>query len=130
MGLLDKLFKSDDNGSKEEATISWIPLTDKDQITIALEESKDKLVVIFKHSTSCGISRMQLKNFEKQYIENDQVKLYFLDLRKYREVSNALANGLKVTHESPQIIVLQNEKVIYHASHQDIDAEKIAELAQ
>lgn len=58
MGLLDKLFKSDDNGSKEEATISWTPLVDKDQITIALEESKDKLVVIFKHSTSCGISRM------------------------------------------------------------------------
>lgn len=128
MGILDKFFNSDKD-DKQEDGISWHPLTDKDQITIALEESKDKIIAIFKHSTTCGVSRMVLKSFEKEYTENDEVKLYFLDLRKHRDVSNAVANELNVHHESPQLIVLQNKEVLHHASHQDINAEKIAELA-
>lgn len=128
MGILDKFFNSDKD-DKQENAISWHPLTDNDQITIALEESKDKIIAIFKHSTSCGVSRMVLKSFEKEYSENEDVKLYFLDLRKHREVSNAVANELNVRHESPQLIVLKNNEVVHHVSHQDIDAKKIAEFA-
>lgn len=129
MGLLDKIFKNDENNNKEESKFPWTDLTDKDQITIAKEESKDKTIGIFKHSTRCGISRMVLKNFEKQYSDTENVKLYFLDLVKHREVSNAVADELNVRHESPQFIVLRNEEVVYHASHQDIDAEKLEELS-
>lgn len=129
MGLLDKIFKNDGNESTEESKFPWTDLTDKDQITIAKEESKDKTIGIFKHSTRCGISRMVLKNFEKQYSDNENVKLYFLDLVKYREVSNAVADELSVRHESPQFILLKNEEVVYHASHQDIEAEKLEEFS-
>ncbi|SKB67743.1 bacillithiol system protein YtxJ [Salegentibacter holothuriorum] len=129
MGLLDKLFKGDGDETKEKSSFPWTDLTDKDQITIAKEESKEKLIGIFKHSTRCGISKMVLRNFEKQYEEEENVKLYFLDLVKHREVSNAVANELSVQHESPQFIVLSDEKVVHHASHQDIDAEKLKELS-
>jgi len=129
MGLLDKIFKGDGEETKEKSTFPWTELTDKDQITIAKEESKEKTIGIFKHSTRCGISRMVLKNFEKQYSAKDDVKLYFLDLVKHREVSNAVADELSVRHESPQFIVLSDEKVIHHASHQDIDAAKLEELS-
>lgn len=129
MGILDKFFNSE-NTAKQENTISWHQLIDKDQITIALEESRDKIIAIFKHSTTCGISRMALKRFENEYAEASNVKLYFLDLRKHRDVSNAVANELNVRHESPQLIVLQNKEVVHHASHQDIDADKILKLAE
>ena len=128
MGLLDKIFKGDGDDTKEKSEFPWTDLIDKDQITIAKEESKDKLIGIFKHSTRCGISRMVLKNFEKQYQNNENIKLYFLDLVKHREVSNAIADELSVRHESPQFIVLSDEKVIHHASHQDIDAAKLEAL--
>src|SRR6056297_2914560 len=111
MGLLDKIFKSEGDETKEKSTFPWTDLTDKDQITIAKEESKDKLIGIFKHSTSCGISKMVLRNFESQFEENENTKLYFLDLRKHREVSNAVADELNVRHESPQFIVLNNGEV-------------------
>ncbi|HKL36034.1 MAG TPA: bacillithiol system redox-active protein YtxJ [Salegentibacter sp.] len=128
MGLLDKIFKSEGDETKEKSTFPWTDLTDKDQITIAKEESKSKLVGIFKHSTRCGISKMVLRNFEKQYEESENVKLYFLDLVNYRDVSNAVADELSVRHESPQFIVLNDEKVVHDASHQDIDAAKLNEL--
>jgi len=129
MGLLDKIFKGDGDDATEKAKFPWTELTDKDQITIAKEESKGKTVGIFKHSTRCGISRMVLKNFEKQFSENENVKLYFLDLVKHREVSNAVADELSVRHESPQFIVLKNEEVVHNASHQDIDEAKLEELS-
>ena len=129
MGLLDKIFKGDGDETKEKSSFPWTDLTDKDQITIAKEESKDKLVGIFKHSTSCGISKMVLRNFESQFEENENTKLYFLDLRKHRDVSNAVAEELNVRHESPQFIVLNNGKVVHHSSHQDIDAAKLNELS-
>ncbi|MBZ9729442.1 bacillithiol system redox-active protein YtxJ [Salegentibacter sp. JZCK2] len=128
MGLLNKIFKGDGEETKEKSKFPWTDFTDKDQITIAKEESKDKLIGIFKHSTRCGISRMVLKNFEKQYEENENTKLYFLDLVKHREVSNAVADELSVRHESPQFIVLSDEKVVHSSSHQDIDAAKLKEL--
>jgi len=129
MGLLDKIFKGNEDGTKEKSKFPWTDLTDKDQITIAKEESKNKTVGIFKHSTSCGISKMVLRNFESQFEENENTKLYFLDLRKHRDVSNAVADELNVRHESPQFIILQNEEVVHHASHQDIDAAKMQELS-
>ncbi|TDN88770.1 bacillithiol system protein YtxJ [Salegentibacter sp. 24] len=128
MGLLDKIFKSDGDDTKETTEFPWTDLTDKDQITIAKEESKDRLIGIFKHSTRCGISRMVLKNFEKQYEDSENTKLYFLDLVKYRDISNAVADELGVRHESPQLIVLRDNKVVHHASHQDIDAANLKEL--
>ncbi|WP_037320194.1 bacillithiol system redox-active protein YtxJ [Salegentibacter sp. Hel_I_6] len=129
MGLLDKIFKGDGEETKDKSTFPWTDLTDKDQITIALEESKNKTVGIFKHSTSCGISKMVLRNFESQFEEDENTKLYFLDLKKHRDVSNAVAENLGVRHESPQFIILQNEEVVHHASHQDIDAAKLEELS-
>ncbi|PKD16633.1 cytosolic protein [Salegentibacter salinarum] len=128
MGLLDKLFKSDGDEAKEKSEFPWTDLTDKDQITIAKEESKEKTIAIFKHSTSCGISKMVLRNFEREYEENEKTKLYFLDLRKHRDVSNAVADDLSVRHESPQLIIMQNEEVVHHASHQDINATKLKDL--
>jgi bacillithiol system protein YtxJ len=72
---------------------------------------------------------MVLRNFEREYEENENTKLYFLDLRKHRDVSNAVADELSVRHESPQLIILQNEEVVHHASHQDIDATKLKDLS-
>ena len=47
---------------------------------------------------------------------------YLLDLLNYREISNAIANRYDVMHQSPQILVIKNGKVVYTASHDAIDA--------
>jgi bacillithiol system protein YtxJ len=83
-------------------------------------------VAIFKHSTRCGISRAVLKMFEKNYSLNDeQLKLYFLDLLQNRAISNEIAARFKVQHESPQIIVIKDGVVVHHDSHHSIEAEHL-----
>lgn len=128
MGLFDKVFKSQRDISKEEITeVPWHPLTDQEQVKDLRKESNEKTIVVFKHSTRCGISRMVLNNFEKEVdlkVE-EEFKLYFLDLLANRDVSNEIASHFEVRHESPQILIIKDEKVVHHASHHSISADDI-----
>ena len=125
MGIFDNMFKSQRDLSKEDIKeVPWHALTELKQLDELDEESKDKTVAIFKHSTRCGISRMVLKNFENEFRDEKEreLKLYFLDLLSNREISNEIAKKYDVHHESPQLIVIKDKKVVHHASHQSIDA--------
>ncbi len=130
MGLFDFLNKSQRDVAKEEIIETpWHVLSKPEQLDALLKESENLPVIIFKHSTRCGISRMVYKQFEKSYNYTDeQAKLYYLDLLSHREVSNAVANKLQVHHESPQLIVLQNRDVVHHASHHSISTSDIAKF--
>lgn len=124
MGLLDKIFKGQREISKEEIVeVPWHPLTRLEQLDEIQKESESKTVAIFKHSTRCGISRMVLRKFEQEYTPKKlkETKLYFLDLLSNREISNEIAEIFGVRHESPQLLIIRDGKVIRHESHQDID---------
>lgn len=119
------MFKFNENDI-EKPNINWIPLTEMNQLDEIKSLSKSKAILIFKHSTRCGISRMVLKNFEKEYnLQDSVIELYFLDLIEYRSISNEIAMKFNVIHQSPQVLVIQNEGVIYHDSHHQIRFEAI-----
>lgn len=126
MGLFDRLIGGNaENYSK----LNWIALTENSQLYDIIEESKTQTVVIFKHSTRCGISKMVLRGFEDEFdLENDKIKLYFLDLLNYREISGEISSRFNVRHESPQLLVFRDGEVVYHTSHGDIKASKLNEL--
>ena len=110
MGLLDKIFNSQQEVSKKEIVeVPWHPLTRMEQLDEIKKESEEKTVVIFKHSTRCGISRMVLRNFEGDFgdTSEENLKLYFLDLLSNREISNEIASRFGVQHESPQMLVIK-----------------------
>jgi bacillithiol system protein YtxJ len=127
MGIFDKVFKSERDIAKDEVKkVPWNELTSIEQLDDIKKESADHAVAILKHSTRCGISRMVLKQFESDYKEEyNDVKLYFLDLLNNRDVSNEIAARFGVHHESPQLIILRDGKVVHHSSHQSIQAETL-----
>lgn len=131
MGLLDKLFKSQREVVKEEIKegLPWQLLESEDQLNNLITNSKKKVKVIFKHSTRCGISRMVLKNFESGYtLNDDEASFYLLDLLNHRDLSNTIASRLNVMHQSPQIIVIDNEEIIHTDSHHGIDIKRVEQL--
>ena len=121
MTLFNSIFGKT-NDEVQSSKINWIPLTELQQLDETKLVSLDNLVVIFKHSTRCSISRMALKQFENEYNLEDKVTLYFLDLLNFRSISNAISEEFQVEHQSPQIIVIKNGKAIFNASHSTIDA--------
>ena len=124
MSFFDKIF-----GGKTETPDQksfWKKIESEEDLAKAMEDSFQNKIAIFKHSTSCFISRTVLKNFEKEIENSDQpVNVYYLDLLAHRPVSNKIAADFEIRHESPQLIVIENGKPVNSASHQDISLSQI-----
>lgn len=121
MSLFKNLFGNKEVNQTNKKNITWIPLTDENQLKELKNLSKSESILIFKHSTSCGISNMVIKRFEKLFTEEfGHLKVYYLDLLRYRDISNLVANEFGVMHQSPQLLVIRNEKSVFNASHYDI----------
>ena len=108
--------------NSQNPTKNWKDLNHQDQLHELIEESKQKLVAIFKHSIRCGISHHVKDRIESDYdLHPNDLSFYYLDLISYRPVSNMVAELLKVPHQSPQLILLKDGNVVYNASHHMID---------
>jgi hypothetical protein len=73
--------------------VNWNQLSSENQLQVLIEESKDQPVLIYKHSTRCGISSMVMERLERSWT---------------------------VYHESPQVILIKDGKAIYNASHMQV----------
>ena len=93
----------------------------------ALKASETQTIMVFKHSTRCGVSRFVLRNVEGELksVAGKIDQAYFLDLLAHRDISTAIANDTGVEHQSPQLIVMRDKKAIYHASHYEIELANI-----
>jgi bacillithiol system protein YtxJ len=99
--------------------MNWHPIISQDQLEQIKTASFTTPQVIFKHSTTCSISRMALDRFERaQAPEN--VDFHYLDLLNYRSISSEIASFFEVHHESPQVLLIKNGECIYDESHYGI----------
>ncbi len=119
MSFLKNIFGSD-NESQDSRSF-WKNITSDEELEAAVAESFNRPVIIFKHSTRCHISKMVLKSFEQEVAQADRdIAYYFLDLISFRGLSNKIAENFDVTHQSPQMIVLQDGIAVRNASHHSI----------
>jgi bacillithiol system protein YtxJ len=125
MSILNNLFGNSDKQTPITSKINWTLLTDLGQLNEIITLSNEKPVLIFKHSTRCSISRMALKQFENEFDLLDKVTPYFLDLLEFRAISNEIATRFNVMHQSPQLLLIKNGNVMYHVSHDSIDAQEL-----
>ena len=129
MNFIKSIFKSA-AATKEVSNsyVEWIPLTSLEQLEEIKEQSHSETIAIFKHSTRCGISRIVLRDFEKSFNkEKNNLKMYYLDLLNYRDVSNEISDVFKITHQSPQLLVIKNGEAVMHASHSSISKIQLEE---
>lgn len=107
--------------------MNWIEITEAEAIKTFNEESlknPERGFVIFKHSTRCSTSRMALRLFESGW--EHSVPAYLINVVENRPASNQVASQYRISHESPQILVIKNGACIYNASHSSIDPHDVA----
>ncbi|GAA4406353.1 bacillithiol system redox-active protein YtxJ [Nibrella viscosa] len=100
--------------------MNWNILNSEAQLEAIKQESADQPVMIFKHSTRCSISAMALSRMERNWKEEAGIKPYYLDLISYRSLSNKIADEFDIDHQSPQVLLIQDGKCVYDASHMSI----------
>lgn len=104
--------------------MNWISIEYPAQLDEIKEKSFTRLQVIFKHSTSCLISKMA-KNRLDRSTQPAAIDFYYLDLLKHRDISRKIAEDFKVKHESPQVLLIKNGECIFDESHNGIRMEEI-----
>lgn len=108
------------------ARITWKSIQTEADFREAIAESKERTVIIFKHSTRCSVSFMAKKSLEMQWdIDEDKASIYYLDLIAFRPISKLISQDLGVDHQSPQAIVLKNELVVDARSHSEISVDAL-----
>ena len=100
-------------------------IDDRAALENLLTDSKQKPVIVFKHSNACSISSRAYRELERL---GDQVNI--LEVQAAREVSRELANLTGVRHETPQVIVLRDGKAVWNASHFDVKADDVLKAVE
>jgi bacillithiol system protein YtxJ len=103
----------------------FVIVTETKSLDDLADRSKDRPVVIFKHSLTCPISAAaydQMAEFEGE--------VALVEVQRARELSGEIEHRLGVAHESPQVIVLRNGQAAWNASHFKITADAVAEAVR
>ncbi len=122
MGFLDRILGT----TQEKKEELWFQISSTQEADGVINASNEKTQVIFKHSGSCGVSFFAKRNLDSIDIEKlESANLYIVDVIKDRNVAYYLADRFSVRHESPQVLVIKDEKVIWHGSHNAVNPENL-----
>jgi bacillithiol system protein YtxJ len=107
------------------SNIEWIPLETVEQLQSLQAESETQPVIIYKHSARCSTSHMILNRIDRSGQAWAGVRMYFLDLLRYRSLSASVETIFSVRHESPQLLVIRDRTAVLHLSHFEIEPETV-----
>ncbi len=102
----------------------FLDFTPNITISQLIEQSHQSPQLIFKHSTRCIISSFALKRLKACALSDSTC--WVLDLLSYRHLSDEISDYFQINHQSPQLIVVKDGKLLGSASHEGIDCEFIA----
>ncbi len=99
------------------------PLSEPHELHAAIEESRERPVLLFKHSRYCGVSCEALDELRAHIERHDGPTVYrLITVQTHRTLADEAARQLGVRHESPQALLLRDGKVVWTASHFRITA--------
>lgn len=105
-----------------------VRLTEPAALDEAIASSGERPVFVYKHSTVCPVSARAAGHYH-DFAEGDtstppplftQVMVI-----ENRDLSNEIESRLGIRHESPQLLLLRDGKVAWHASHFSISEDSI-----
>ena len=102
-------------------------LHDVQALDAAIAESRERLVLLFKHSRHCGSSFEALDelNAHIERAEPGFVAYKMITVQTHRAVSDAAARKLGLRHETPQAILIRDGRIVWNASHYRITASQL-----
>lgn len=110
-------------GNRPQLSYEWKLPEQPEDLDVVFEAGTH---VIYKHSYNCAVcifSKTKVEELMQKYGKG--TNFYFIDVVKLRQVALEVANRTGVRHESPQVIVLKDGNVYWHASHSGINKDEL-----
>jgi bacillithiol system protein YtxJ len=101
-------------------------LSDVAELETAITESRERPVLLFKHSRTCGISCEALDELHA-HIEGAAAGAAYklITVQSHRRISDEVAARFGIRHESPQAILLRDGQPVWTGSHFKITARQL-----
>jgi len=98
--------------------MNWIKIESSDIIEIIKQNSYSERVLIFKYSPNCSVSFVVKMLLEREWAENEmKMKTYMVDVVAFKKLSEQMESEFGIKHESPQVLIIENGKPVFSASH-------------
>jgi bacillithiol system protein YtxJ len=101
-------------------------LSDINDLEAAIVESRERPVLLFKHSRTCGVSCEALDAL-RAHVEDGALRAVYklITVQSHRAVSDEASARLGIRHETPQAILLRDGRAVWNASHFRITKERL-----
>ena len=98
-------------------------LSTEAELETALADSFERPLVLLKHSEWCDRSQRVIEAALGE-LETwaTEIGCRVLVVQNHPELSDAIARLLKIRHETPQVVLIRNGQVTWHAAHFDINS--------
>lgn len=100
----------------------FIELKDNESLERFIADSHASPAILFKHSNSCGIS-----SFAYREMSQLQQLVGLITVQKSRELSDELERRYSLPHETPQVLIVRGEQLLWETSHSRVRAVAVAE---
>ena len=97
-----------------------VELHDTESLDLFLKGSNGRPLILFKHSNSCGISSLAYK--EMAGVEQP---VGVITVQRSREVSDEIERRFGLSHETPQVLIVRNNELLWSASHGQVRAHAV-----
>ncbi len=87
--------------------------------------STDRVVILFKHSDSCGVSARAYREMARL-----EQPVSIVTVQNARPVSNEIERRFVLPHETPQVLVVRYGKLAWSASHFQVTADRVNRAIQ
>ena len=98
----------------------FVELNDAATLDEFLKRSDKTPVVLFKHSNTCGISARAHREMARV---NEPVGI--VTVQRARALSAEIERRFNLPHETPQVLVVRDNQVVWHASHGRVRAQEV-----
>ncbi len=103
-----------------------VPLQQIEELDGLIHAAGGQPVVVFKHSYTCGVSAEALDELvEHLSRKRAGVRYAIVTVQTHRALSNAVAQRFGIRHETPQVLLIRDGRVVWSATHFRVTAEAV-----
>jgi len=92
-------------------------IRDVEALDSFLQQSNESPAILFKHSNTCGISARA----HRQMAEVEQ-PVGIVIVQNARAVSEEIVRRFGLSHETPQVLIVRGDDLLWDASHNNVSA--------
>lgn len=104
-------------------------IIDVDSEATLSEALESEAALIYKHSNSCWVSHMAMRQVAKFHADHPDTRIYRIDVVGERALSQRAAELLDIPHASPQAIFVCAGEPVWVATHGSVRAKTMARTA-